>query len=143
MHESNGVLLAGDALATMDLDSWSAYLTRRRAFNRPSPPFTSDWAATRDSIERLARLEPAVVAAGHGLPVSGEGVAEELRRFVEGFTPPGRGRYVGNPPSAGEKGIEWLPPPVPDPYARGVMAGTAMGAGALLLASARRRRRVS
>jgi glyoxylase-like metal-dependent hydrolase (beta-lactamase superfamily II) len=143
MHESNGVLLAGDALATMDLDSWSAYLTRRRAFNRPSPPFTSDWAATRDSIERLAWLEPAVVAAGHGLPVSGEGVAEELRRFVEGFTPPGRGRYVGNPPSAGEKGIEWLPPPVPDPYARGVMAGTAMGAGALLLASARRRRRVS
>ena len=143
IHESDGVLLAGDALATMDLDSWSAYLSRRRAFNRPSPPFTSDWAAAHDSTKRLANLEPAVVAAGHGLPVSGEGVTEELRRFVEGFTPPSRGRYVGIPPSADEKGIGWLPLPVPDPYARGVMAGTAIGAGALLLAAARRRRRVS
>ena len=84
-----------------------------------------------------------MVAAGHGLPVSGEGVVEELRGFVEGFTPPSRGRYVGNPPGADEKGVEWLPPPVPDPYARGIMAGTAVAAGAMLLTSARRRRRVS
>jgi glyoxylase-like metal-dependent hydrolase (beta-lactamase superfamily II) len=70
MRESDGVLLAGDAFATMDLDSWSAYLTRRRAFNRPSPPFTADWATTRDSIERLAKLEPAVVATGYPSPAT-------------------------------------------------------------------------
>ena len=143
MRDTGGVLLAGDALATMDLDAWSAYLARRRGFDRPSPPFTLDWANTRDSIERLADLRPAVVAAGHGLPISGEGVAEELQGFAEGLTPPSRGRYVGSPPRAGERGVEWLPPPVPDPYARGIMAGTAIGAGALLLAAARRRRRVS
>jgi glyoxylase-like metal-dependent hydrolase (beta-lactamase superfamily II) len=143
LRESDGVLVAGDALATMDLDSWSAYLTRRRGFNRPSPPFTFDWAATRRSIERLADLDPAVVAAGHGLPICGEGVAEGLRGFVAGFTPPSRGRYVGTPPHAGEGGVEYLPPPAPDPYARGAAAGSAVVAGALVLAAVRRRRRKS
>ena len=140
LRESDGVLLAGDALATMDLDSWSAYLTRRRGFNRPSPPFTCDWATTRDSIGKLADLRPAVVAAGHGLPISGGGVAQELRSFVDGFTPPRRGRYVGSPPRAGDRGVEWLPQPVPDPYARGVALGMAFAAGALLFAARRRRR---
>jgi glyoxylase-like metal-dependent hydrolase (beta-lactamase superfamily II) len=140
LRESDGVLLAGDALATMDLDSWSAYLTRRRGFNRPSPPFTFDWTTTRDTVGSLAGLKPAVVAAGHGLPISGEGVAQELRGFAEGLDPPRRGRYVGSPPRAGERGVEWLPPPVPDPYARGVAAGTAIAAGALLLAARRRKR---
>jgi glyoxylase-like metal-dependent hydrolase (beta-lactamase superfamily II) len=139
LRESDRVLLAGDALATMDLDSWPAYLTRRRGLNRPSPPFTSDWAINRVSIGKLADLEPTVVAAGHGLPISGEGVAENLRSFVESSTPPRRGRYVGSPPRAGERGVEWLPPRVPDPYARGFAAGTAIFAGALLLTAARRR----
>ena len=139
LHEPGGVLLAGDALSTMDLDSWSAYLTRRRGLNRPSPPFTYDWATTRQSIERLAELEPAVVAAGHGLPISGRGVAGELRAFVEGLTPPRRGRYVGSPPRTGEGGVEWVPPPVPDPYARGAALGAAAVAGALLIAAARQR----
>jgi glyoxylase-like metal-dependent hydrolase (beta-lactamase superfamily II) len=141
LRESHGVLLAGDALSTMDLDSWSAYLTRRRAFNRPSPPFTCDWETNRDSVGRLADLRPAVVAAGHGLPISGEGVAEELRGFVKGLTPPRRGRYVGTPPRTGERGVESLPPPVPDPYARGAASVAAIAAAALLFAAARRGRK--
>jgi len=139
LREADGVLVAGDALATMDLDSWSAYLTRRRGFNRPSPPFTFDWATTRRSIGTLADLEPTVVATGHGLPILGEGVAEGLRGLVASFTPPRRGRYVGSPPRAGEGGVEWLPPPVADPYARGAAAGTAVVAGALVLAARRRK----
>jgi glyoxylase-like metal-dependent hydrolase (beta-lactamase superfamily II) len=37
-RESDGALLAGDAFATMNLDSWSAYFTRKRELSRPSPP---------------------------------------------------------------------------------------------------------
>jgi glyoxylase-like metal-dependent hydrolase (beta-lactamase superfamily II) len=132
------VLLAADAFATMNLDSWIAYLTRDREFSRPSPPFTFDWGAARGSIEKLADLEPGVVAAGHGLAMSGEQVACRLREFTKSFTPPRRGRYLARPPVAGEDGVEELPPPVPDPYARG--AGTFV-AGLMLLALARRRRR--
>ncbi len=96
-------------------DSWSVYFTRRRELSRPSPPFTSDWKITHESIERLAELQPRVVAAGHGLEMTGDDVAQKLRGFTERFTPPRRGRYVGSPPVASEGDVEELPP-VPDPY---------------------------
>jgi glyoxylase-like metal-dependent hydrolase (beta-lactamase superfamily II) len=139
-READGVLLAADALATMNLDSWTAYLSREHEFSRPSPPFTSDWGTARVSIEKLTDLEPRVVAAGHGLAMSGEQVAYRLREFTASFTPPRRGRYVASPPVAGEDGVEELPPPVPDPYARGAgaLAG-ALVAWLMLLALARRR----
>jgi glyoxylase-like metal-dependent hydrolase (beta-lactamase superfamily II) len=137
-READGVLLAADAFATMNLDSWSAYFTRRRELSRPSSPFTFDWETTRESIEKLADLEPKVVAAGHGLPIAGDRIASELRSFTEGFTPPRRGRYVGSPPVAHDGGVEKLPPSVPDPYARR-FAGAAIALAAIL-ATARRRR---
>lgn len=138
-READGVLLAADAFATMNLDSWTAYFTRERELSRPSPPFTFDWGTARRSIEKLADLEPRTVAAGHGLAMSGEHVASELRDFTASFTPPRRGRYVASPPVADEAGVEELPPPVPDPYARGA-AGALVGA-IVLLALARRRNR--
>jgi glyoxylase-like metal-dependent hydrolase (beta-lactamase superfamily II) len=141
-READGVLLAADAFATMNLDSWSAYLTREREFSRPSPPFTFDWRTAQESIEKLADLEPRVVAAGHGLAMTGENVAYRLCEFTAGFTPPRRGRYVASPPVAGEDGVEELPPSVLDPYARG--ARTLAGAFVvwlIFLALAHRRRR--
>jgi hypothetical protein len=122
----------------MNLDSWSAYFTRRRELSRPSPPFTSDWKITHESIERLNELEPRVVAAGHGLEMTDD-VARKLRDFTERFTPPRRGRYVGSPPVAGEGGVEELPPPVSDPYATGAVG--ALAAGAIIFALVRPRRR--
>jgi hypothetical protein len=134
------VLLAADAIATMNLDSWSSYFTRRRELSRPSPPFTFDWETARESIEKLADLEPKVVAAGHGLPIAGDRVASELRSFIECFTPPRRGRYVGSPPVADEEGVEELPPSVPDPYARR-FAGAAIALAAILAIARWRRPR--
>ena len=140
-READAALLAGAAFATMDLDSWSAYLTRRREFSRPSPPFTLDWGTTHESIEKLADLGPRLVAAGHGLPIAGDDVAAELRRFAGRFSPPRRGRYVGSPPRADEEGVEDLPPPVPDPYARGAAAALAVAVVAAFIGLLRRRTR--
>ena len=136
-READGVLLASDAFATMNLDSWSAYFTRKRELSGPSPPFTFDWETTRESIGKLADLEPKVVAAGHGLPIAGDRVASELRGFIEGFSPPQRGRYVGSPAVAGEEGVEELPPSVPDPYARWFV-GAAIALAAILTLARRR-----
>jgi glyoxylase-like metal-dependent hydrolase (beta-lactamase superfamily II) len=136
-RESDGVLLAGDAFATMNLDSWSAYFRRKRELSLPSPPFTFDWGTAHCSIEKLADLEPRVLAAGHGLAMSGDDVASKLHDFNHSFSPPRRGRYVASPPVADEGGVEELPPPAPDPYAR--RAAGAFLVGLLLLALARRR----
>ena len=140
---ADGVLLAGDAFATMNLDSWSAYLSRERRFSRPSPPFTFNWETTYQSVQKLADLEPKVVAAGHGLPIAGDQVAGELRNFTGRFTPPRRGRYVASPPRADDEGgVEELPPPVPNPYARRAAGAAAViAAGATVLAILRRWRR--
>jgi glyoxylase-like metal-dependent hydrolase (beta-lactamase superfamily II) len=123
-READRVLLAADAFATMNLDSWSAFLTRKRELSRPSPPFTFDWATTRRSITKLAALEPKVLAAGHGLAMEGDHIAAELRRFTESFTPPRRG-------------VEELPPPAHDPY---MWRAAAVVVGLLLLVLARQRR---
>lgn len=122
------VLVAGDALTTMNLDSWTSQITRERQLHRPPAPFTPDWEAARKSVERLAGLEPSVIAAGHGLPMSGPLAAEELRSYPGRFSPPRVGRYANRPARFGEEGVVELPPPVPDPFPRKVASGAAIAA---------------
>lgn len=141
-RDEDRVLLAGDALATMDLDSWRSQLTRERGLHRPPAPFTTDWEAAKVSVGRLSGLEPSVIAAGHGLPVAGPQAAGELRRYANHFTAPPVGRYVSRPARADEEGVKDVPPPVPDPLP-GTIAATVVGAaaGAVITSFAWRRRR--
>ena len=133
-------LIAGDALATMDMDSWASYLTRERELRRPPAPFTPDWEAARRSVGALADLEPSVVAAGHGLPVEGPRAAEGLRGLAGRFSAPRAGRYVGRPARFDEEGgVAELPPPVPDPLPRRVALGAAAVAAGTAIVLARRR----
>jgi glyoxylase-like metal-dependent hydrolase (beta-lactamase superfamily II) len=139
-RETDGTLLAGDALATMDMDSWTSHLTRKRELHRPPAPFTTDWGVARTSVVRLSAWQPSVVAAGHGLPMSGSHVPEELRSLAERFTPPSAGRYVGSPVPADEEGVRELPPPASDPLPK-VAIGAAIAAAGIALAGRRGRRR--
>lgn len=131
-REEDRLLLAGDAFATMDLDSWTSQATHEREVSRPPVPFTTDWTSARESIKKLAALEPSAVAAGHGLSMTGPDVAAKLSRFAERFTPP-PGRYAGRPAQADERGVVAVPPPVPDPLPAW-FAGAAVVAGAVLVA---------
>ena len=138
-RESDKTLLAGDALATMNQDSWSAMLTEKREFSCPPPPFTTDWQAARKSIETLAELAPEVVAAGHGQPIK-ENTAERLKEFAENFTPPAHGRYVNQPAIADESGVVSVPPPVADPVRNVIIGASAIGGGLLLAKILKRRK---
>ena len=137
-RKADRTLLAGDALATMDMDSWTSHLTEREELDRPAAPFTTDWGAARRSVEELARLEPAVVAAGHGVPMRGPGVAAAVRGLAARFPVPPRGRYVRHPARADESGITELPPPVPDPLPLRLAAAAALAGAAFALARPRR-----
>ncbi|MGI9107525.1 MAG: MBL fold metallo-hydrolase [Pyrinomonadaceae bacterium] len=140
-RERDRVLLAGDALATVDQDSPFGMVVQKPEFRRPPAPFTTDWGAARESIALLASLRPETVGAGHGLPMTGAGVAAKLEEFSARFTPPRRGRYVARPARADETGVIELPPPVPDPLPK-IVAGVALAAigGAAFVALTRRRR---
>ena len=134
------VLVGGDALATMNMDSWASHLTRERELRRPPAPFTPDWEAARRSVGFLADLEPSVVAAGHGLPMEGPRAAEGLRGLAGRFSAPRMGRYVGRPARFYEEGgVAELPPPVPDPLPRRVALAAVVIAAGAAIALARRR----
>ncbi|MEP6936942.1 MAG: MBL fold metallo-hydrolase [Chthoniobacterales bacterium] len=130
------VLLAGDAFATMNMDSWSGLLTGKQMLARAGSPFNTDWDATRASLKQLSRLRPNVVAAGHGIPMCDTELAERVDRFSERFRPPRSGRYVRHAAKTNEAGTVSLPPapfdPVPFATAAAlILLGAALGAGYL------------
>jgi deazaflavin-dependent oxidoreductase (nitroreductase family) len=138
------VLLAGDALATMDADSFSGMLSRKQKISRPAAPVTPDWDAAERSVKEMATLRARVLAPGHGEPMAGPTVAEELAKFAERFLVPERGRYIGEPARFNELGVAWLPPAPPDPLPKAAAVVSIMlllgTAAATWLAVARRRR---
>ncbi|MGI8820537.1 MAG: MBL fold metallo-hydrolase [Chthoniobacterales bacterium] len=133
---SDRVLLAGDAFATMDMDSWSGLLSGKQVLGRGGSPFNYDWDATLASVQKLARLQPQVVGCGHGIPLTGDDVSGRLERFAGRVQPPPHGRYVHQSARADEGGVLSLPPPPFDPVPAATavamfMVGVLLGAGYL------------
>ncbi len=145
-READRVLIAGDALTTVNMDSAFATLAKTQSINTPPPPVTGDWAASQRTVEHLASLRPRTLACGHGAPMSDEdstqgSVAAELQSFAARFDSekPAHGRYVNEPAVTDESGIVHLPPPAPDP-AKKVFVGiglAAIGAAAVVAVAKR------
>ena len=96
-RDEDRCLIAGDAIVTTKQESLYAVATQAEELHGPPAYFTPDWIAARRSVERLAALEPAIAATGHGTPLRGEplrlGLAELVARFDE-VAVPSQGRYV-------------------------------------------------
>lgn len=125
-------LIAGDALATVDQDSPLSLFNLRDQFSVPPAPLTTDWGAARASVEQLASLRPHTVAAGHGRPVHGQQVSNDLLQFAARFTPPGRGRDHDRPAITDEDGVVHVPPPVADPLPAQLLVAGLIAGGAYL-----------
>jgi glyoxylase-like metal-dependent hydrolase (beta-lactamase superfamily II) len=78
----DGVLISGDALLTVDVNSLRGVLGGRQRIG--GPPRCTTWSppAATASIRALAALEPAVLAPGHGRPMS-SGTAAAVHEFAE------------------------------------------------------------
>lgn len=135
-RSSDRVLLAGDAFATVDMESWFGLLSGKQKLSRAGAPFNSDWQATRASVGKLMALAPTVAACGHGVPISDTKLPHRLQRFAARFRPPRRGRYVSHPARANEHGVVSVPPAPLDvvPFATAaslIAVGIVLGAGYL------------
>jgi glyoxylase-like metal-dependent hydrolase (beta-lactamase superfamily II) len=133
-RESDRILLTGDALVSVDMDSWRGLVSSKPKLFGPPAPFTIDWDAARASLKELANLRPNVVGCGHGAPISDSDLAERLEKFVVRFRGPRRGRYANRPARTNEDGVVDLPPapfdPVPFATAAALFCvGLALGAG--------------
>ena len=132
-RESDGMLIAGDAFTTQKQESLVGVMTQHQEVYGPPAYFTPDWKSARESVRKLAALEPNFGATGHGIPMTGERLRAELHALADHFDEvavPDDGRYVREPAVADETGVIYLPPPVSDPVPK-VLLGAAIAVGVL------------
>jgi glyoxylase-like metal-dependent hydrolase (beta-lactamase superfamily II) len=111
---SDGVLIAGDAVCTTKQESAYAVLTQRQVLTGPPAYFTIDWDKAERSVATIASLQPLVVAAGHGEPMRGGSLPDDLIALSRDFNQrvrPAHGRYVQRPAIADDDGVIALPAP--------------------------------
>lgn len=111
-RDEDRALIAGDAFVTQRQESALAVLKRWPQVSRPPAYFTIDWDAARRSVQELARLHPSVAATGHGIPLHGQRMRDDLEELAEAFELeiPRQGRYVRQPVLADESGVLAVPP---------------------------------
>jgi glyoxylase-like metal-dependent hydrolase (beta-lactamase superfamily II) len=99
-RDADRTLVVGDAFCTTAQESFFAVALQRAELHGPPAYFTTDWDAARDSVRRLAALDPAFVAPAHGQPMAGAATAAALREMAARFDEvarPESGRYVERP----------------------------------------------
>ena len=111
-RENDGVLIAGDAFVTTKAESIFSVMLQIKSISGPPKYFTTDWALARQSVKDLMRLEPEIVATGHGKPMQGREARRLLHKLSEQFyeiAVPSSGRYVNEPAVSDATGIVYVP----------------------------------
>lgn len=96
-REKDKVLIVGDAFVTVKQEYLYKVITQEQEISGPPRYLTTDWDAAKNSVIKLAKLNPSVAVTGHGLPMSGEPLKESLEMLVNNFDSiaiPDYGKYV-------------------------------------------------
>jgi len=102
-READRALIAGDAFVTTAQESAYAAVVQKPELHGPPKYFTHDWQAARESVARLAPLEPELVITGHGRAIRGPAMRAALQTLARDFdrlAVPEHGRYVATPQRA-------------------------------------------
>jgi len=83
-RESDRVALVSDVVYLLDSARLGKPLPAGEA-SVPHPAWSWDHAKAKESVRKLAALEPKVVAAGHEEPLRGENLRETLERAAEKY----------------------------------------------------------
>lgn len=143
-READGLLLAGDALATTKAESAFATLSKQEQLSGPPAFVVYDWAAAGKSVRELSGLQPQTIASGHGPVLQGEDLPEKLNKLADNFqrlSVPNQGRYKDRPAVVGSGGVVSVPPKTESPYPAALkIAGLVSVAGLAMLAVSKFRR---
>ena len=96
-RDKDNSLIAGDAFLTVKQESLYKVVTQKQEISGPPKYFTTDWDAARESVKMLFQLAPAFAVTGHGVPMHGEILRQELKILVEDFDEiaiPKKGKFV-------------------------------------------------
>ncbi len=112
-RDKDKLLIAGDAIVTTKQESLLYVMLQKKKLSGPPKYFTYDWKASENSVKNLAKLNPNIIATGHGQPMSGDQIKKDLQNLADHFSElaiPKRGRYTAEPAIVNENGIVYLPP---------------------------------
>jgi glyoxylase-like metal-dependent hydrolase (beta-lactamase superfamily II) len=101
-------LVVGDAFITTNQESAYGVATQELELHGPPRYFTPDWISARESVRRLAALEPELVVTGHGRAMHGSVMREALHLLARDFdriAVPEHGRYVHQAAREGDAGL--------------------------------------
>jgi len=84
-RRNDRVLITGDALLTINVNSLWDLLRNKQRVSGPSYISTWNWAMAKVSVATLAQLEPDVLACGHGVPMTGPETARDFSSFADRF----------------------------------------------------------
>ncbi|MEH7108384.1 MBL fold metallo-hydrolase [Bacillus sp. JJ1764] len=96
-REQDRALIVGDAFINVKQDSLYKVITQEEEVSGPPRYLTTDWQQAKQSVSKLAALNPSVAVTGHGLPLSGDALTIGLQNLVQHFDHfaiPDYGKYV-------------------------------------------------
>ncbi len=111
-RELDRTLISADAFVTTKQESAFSVLTQKHVLSGPPKYFTTDWVASRQSVQKLVDLKPKAAATGHGYPMYGEELTRSLKYLIENFEKeavPKYGRYVKEPAKSNKNGVQYIP----------------------------------
>jgi glyoxylase-like metal-dependent hydrolase (beta-lactamase superfamily II) len=82
VRDADRVVLTGDALVTLQVNSPAGFVLGRQGLSAPPRYTTWDGRAAAASIDALAALQPRTVGGGHGRPVTGPDTALAVRALA-------------------------------------------------------------
>lgn len=90
-------LIAGDAFVTVKQESLYKVIMQKQEISGPPKYFTTDWPSAQESVNKLAELKPRLAVTGHGIPMAGQILEQNLSKLVRDFERiaiPEEGRFV-------------------------------------------------
>ncbi len=92
-REEDRALIAGDAFITVRQDSLFKVIVQDKEVTGPPRYFTTDWELARESVHKLAFLNPTVAVTGHGMPVKDTELKQQLEKLAKNFDEIAKPRY--------------------------------------------------
>jgi glyoxylase-like metal-dependent hydrolase (beta-lactamase superfamily II) len=84
-REQDRALIVGDAFVTVKQESLYKVITQTQEISGPPRYYTTDWDAAYESVKTLESLKPEIAVTGHGLPMMGEELSENLSYLTTNF----------------------------------------------------------
>jgi glyoxylase-like metal-dependent hydrolase (beta-lactamase superfamily II) len=135
-REEDKVLIAGDAFVTTKPESLISTITQKVQVSGPPMYFTCDWESAEQSVRKLVELNPLVAATGHGKPLGGREMIQQLQKLADNFSTealPEKGRYVDEPAITDASGVLYVPPKSPVSYKNWMIAAGIIMTGVVVM----------